>query len=66
MRKPPPFFLEKKPLKPHRALGKRADVEQIDNQEIARLGACDADRPGQEVHDGQIDVAHIVGRIRCS
>ena len=51
VRKPPPFFLEKKPLKPHRLSGKRADVEQVDDQQIARLGAFDADRAGEEVHD---------------
>ena len=41
----------------------RADVEQIDHQEIAGLGALDADRAGQEMHDRQIDVAHVVGGI---
>ena len=41
----------------------RADVEQIDHQQIAGLGALDADRAGQEVHDRQIDVAHVVGGI---
>ena len=28
-----------------------ADIEKIDDQEIARLGALDTDRPGEEVHD---------------
>ena len=45
------------------ALLQRADVEQVDHQEIAGLGALDADRAGQEVHDRQIDVAHVVGGI---
>ncbi len=45
VRKPPPFFLEKKPLKPQRLSGKRADVEEVDHQQIARLRALDADRP---------------------
>ena len=40
-----------------------ADVEQIDHQKIAGLGALDSDRAGQEMHDRQIDVAHVVGRI---
>ena len=48
------------------ALRQRADVEQIDHQEIAGLGALDADRAGQEMHDGEVDVAHVVGGIRCS
>lgn len=41
----------------------RADVEQVDDQQIARLGALDADRTGQEVHDRQVDVAHVVGGV---
>jgi hypothetical protein len=44
-----------------RALREDADVENVDDQEIAGLGAMDADRPGQKVHDGKIDVADIVG-----
>ena len=66
VRKPPPFFLEKKPLKPHRLSRQRADVEKVDHQQVAGLGAFDADRARQEVHDREIDVAHVVGRIRCS
>ena len=45
------------------ALLQRTDVEQVDHQQIAGLGALDADRAGQEVHDRQIDVAHVVGGI---
>ena len=41
----------------------RPDVEQVDHQEIAGLRALHADRAGQEVHDRQVDVAHVVGRI---
>ena len=43
------------------ALRQRADVEQIDDQQIAGLGAFDADRAGEEVHDREIDIAHVVG-----
>ena len=46
-----------------KALLQRTDVEQIDHQQIAGLGALDADRTGQEMHDRQIDVAHVVGGI---
>jgi hypothetical protein len=63
VRKPPPFCLEKKPLKAPEAFLQRTDVEQVDHQEIAGLGALDADRAGQEVHDRQIDVAHVVRGI---
>ena len=45
------------------ALLQRADVEQIDHEQIAGLGALDADRAGQEMHDRQIDVAHVVGGV---
>ena len=45
------------------ALLQRADVEQVDHQQVAGLGALDADRAGQEVHDGEVDVAHVVGGI---
>ena len=45
------------------ALRQRADVEEVDDQEIAGLGALDADRAGQEVHDGEIDIAHVVRRL---
>lgn len=45
------------------ALLERTDVEQVDDEEVAGLGALDADRSGEEVHDRQVDVAHVVGRI---
>jgi hypothetical protein len=49
VRKPPPFFFEKKPLKPHWLSGFGADVEDVDHQQVARLGALDADRAGEEM-----------------
>ena len=45
------------------ALLHRTDVEQVDHQEIAGLGALHPDRAGQEVHDRQIDIAHVVGGV---
>jgi hypothetical protein len=45
------------------ALLQRTDVEQVDDQEVARLRALDADRAGEEMHDRQVDVAHVVGGI---
>ncbi len=56
-------LLGKEAVETPQALLQRADVEQIDHQQIARLGALDTDRAGQEVHDRQIDVAHVIGRI---
>ena len=50
-------------VKTPQAFLQRADVEQVHHQEIAGLGALDADRAGQEMHDRQIDVAHVVGGI---
>ncbi len=45
------------------ALLERPHVEQVDDQEIARLGALHADRAGEEVHDGKIDIAHVIGGV---
>ena len=56
-------LLGEEAVKTPEAFLQRADVEQVDHQEIAGLGALDADRAGQEVHDRQIDVAHVVGGI---
>ena len=41
----------------------RTRIENIDHEQIARLRALDADRAGEEMHDRQIDVAHVVGRV---
>ena len=40
-----------------------ADVEQLDDQQIARLGPLHAHRTGQVVHGGEIDVAHVRGIV---
>src|SRR5690606_39259768 len=40
-----------------------ADVENIDNQQVAGLSAGDADRSGQMVARRQIDIANIVGAV---
>ena len=40
-----------------------ADVEQVDHQQIARLGPFDADRTRKVVHRAEVDVAHIVGAV---
>ena len=37
------------------------NIKKVDHQQIARLGALDTDRPGEKMHNGQIDVADIVG-----
>ncbi len=47
---------------PH-ALLQGTDIEQVDDQKIAGLGPLHTDRAGEEVHDRQIDVAHIVRGI---
>ena len=41
----------------------RADVKEIDNQQIARLGTLDPDRTGEEVDDRKVDVAHVIGGV---
>ena len=43
------------------ALGQRPHIKKVDHQQIARLSALDTDRPGEKMHNGQIDVADIVG-----
>src|SRR5579871_1285319 len=47
---------------PH-ALFHRPDIQEVDDQKIAGLRPLDADRTREEVHDRQIDIAHVVGRI---
>jgi hypothetical protein len=41
----------------------RADVEQIDHQQVAGLGTLHADRTRQEMHRRQVDVADVVGAV---
>ena len=60
------IFLGKEAVEAPQALRQRTDVEKVDHQQVAGLRAFDADRTREEVHDGEIDVADIVGRIRCS
>jgi hypothetical protein len=45
------------------AVGLGADVEQLNHQQVAGLGAFHAHRTRQIVHRGQVDVAHIVGAV---
>jgi hypothetical protein len=46
-----------------RALRENADVENIDDQKVARLGAMHTDRSGEKVNDAEIDIADIIGGI---
>ena len=63
VRKPPPFFLREEAVEAPQAVRLGADVEQVDHQQVAGLGALHADRAGQEVHGRQVDVAHVVGAV---
>src|ERR1700710_1289540 len=47
--------------KPYRR--NRFDIEQIDNQQIARLRPFDMERTGQRVRTGKVNVAHVVGAV---
>src|SRR5258707_709719 len=47
--------------KPYRS--DRFDIEQIDNQQVARLRPFDMERTGQRVRTGKVDVAHVVGAV---
>src|SRR3954464_8460545 len=59
----PAVLLGEKAVETPKTLLERADIEQINHKQVARLGALDADRTGEEMHNRQIDVAHIVGRV---
>ena len=56
-------LLREEAVEAPQALRQRADIEQVDDQQIAGFGAFDADRTGQEMHDDEVDVAHVVGRF---
>src|SRR5262245_43849691 len=48
---------------PPRRRGQRANVEQIDDHQIARLRAVHTERPAEIVHLGQVDVANVVRAV---
>ena len=56
-------LLGEEPVETPQALGQGADIEQVDDQQIAGLGAVHADRAGEEMHDGEVDVADVVGEL---
>jgi hypothetical protein len=39
------------------------EVEDVDDEEVARLRALDLDRAAEHVRLGQVDVAHVVGGV---
>src|SRR5437660_10281839 len=53
-------LLGKKAVEAPHALGQLAHIKKVDNQQFARLRAFHADRPGQEMHDGEIKTADVV------
>src|SRR6476660_736242 len=50
-------------VKTPEAFLERTDVEQVDHEQIAGLSTLDANRAGQEMHDREIDIAHVIGGI---
>ena len=40
-----------------------ADVQQLDHQQVARLGALYTHRTGEVVHGGKVDIAHVAGVV---
>ena len=57
------IFLGEKSVKaPHRFL-LSADIQQLNDQQVARLGTFDANRAAQKVDDRQVDVAHVVRAV---
>ncbi len=51
------------PVNPQGEIGQIADVEQIDDEQVARLGSFDAERTAQVMHFRQINVANIIGAV---
>src|SRR5271154_6619810 len=43
--------------------GQGADVEDVDDQEIAGLGALHTDRPAEKMHGAKVDVPDILGGL---
>ena len=46
--------------------GQAADIENVHDQDVARLGPRDLDGPAQHVDDRQIDIADVSRGCRCS
>src|SRR5690606_38856195 len=46
-----------------RLLRDGADVEDVDDEQVAGLGALDRDGSAQHVAGREVDVAHVVGRV---
>ena len=40
-----------------------ADIEDVDDENVARLGAAHLDRAAEDVDDRQVDVADVVGTV---
>ncbi len=40
-----------------------ADIEEIHDQKIARFRTLDTNRAAEEMHDAQVDVAHVGSRV---
>ena len=57
------ILLREKSVEPPRIVRKRTDVEEVDHQKVARLRTLDADRTAEEMHDAEVDVAHVSGRF---
>ena len=41
----------------------RAEIEDVDDEQVAGFGALDGDRPGEHVGAGEVDVANVVGGV---
>src|SRR5690606_40235230 len=44
-------------------LRQRSDVEDVDHEQVARLGTFDRERPAEGVHDRQRRVPYVVGGV---
>ena len=39
------------------------DLEDVDDQQVARLGALDVERPSEDVHPGKRGIANVICRV---
>ena len=70
MRNPPPFLVEHTGVAPALAgqwprvlLRDRADIEDVDDEQVAGLGALYGDRPAEHVHGRKWCVQNVIGGV---
>ena len=57
------IFLGEHAVEAPHLIGKGADVENVHNQQVARLGALDGNRAAEVMHFAQVNIAHVFGTV---